>query len=763
MNYESIFRAVSFSPEMLSEPSAWLGHLPFAGWVILNLKPNIFVELGSHAGHSYFAFCQAVNESGLHTKCFGIDTWLGDGITTGYYDNDVYTKVHAHNNERYSAFSKLLRMTFDEALSNFEDGSIDLLHIDGLHTYEAVCHDFETWLPKLAPGAVVMFHDTMIRAENFGVWKFWQELTERYPMNLEFEHSCGLGVLQLNNCPSDKQAEWLKPGFANKQIFIEYFCVLGNRQFDRYRLTQTQEDVLQLQRIVNEGSSDTTNAKPSAGNLHIGGRIKSYKTFLFYEDFLSLMSDDVRTANGLLKINGVSYNEYNEKIEILANSRSIYSFYFGEAGKSVLREQSESKWVEPRVQAYQKWLAKLVHLISLPNFRVAIEFEDMATGDVDIPILSFHKKAGQNYVLIPDFEIYELNYYRNDKYLDNFSFQEKVDKAVFVGSTTGTNKNEDRNYCNTKQNIQFDPSVRISAAKYFEENASVFFKLPSIVQCDSADTEQYLRTLPFTQCDYMDWKEQFKYKFIISIDGNGPTCSRVAVTLLSNSVLLKYDSKWITYYHRAMRPFVDYVPVSSHEDINHTLDEIKPNYSFYSYVSLNASERFSLLFKKANVDRFYGVVLNEVYSLFFGRNATYWENRFKLDKVTHLDIEAHFANSGDIWLYPSLTIKDRAENFIQGITISPASDLFEWYDITYQVMFEDGSVSDMVFGGQFSGTKGQNKNITGFKMIARSRAEFFLSYIAIFADDESRKVSMGEWLHCDNQFIKCIVFHLDAY
>jgi hypothetical protein len=217
-----------WKPQYLKpESAAWEGHLPFAFWIMEALAPSKFIELGTYYGTSYFAFCQAVERLGLATTCFAVDTWQGDDHA-GFYGEEVFETVNAYNAERYATFSTLVRSTFDEALSHFEDGSVDLLHIDGLHTYEAVKHDFETWQPKLAPGAVVLFHDTQVRERNFGVWKLWQELKEEYPLNLEFLHSHGLGVLQLNNADADQQIDWLRWSLSEQQLMIKYFAALGD-------------------------------------------------------------------------------------------------------------------------------------------------------------------------------------------------------------------------------------------------------------------------------------------------------------------------------------------------------------------------------------------------------------------------------------------------------------------------------------------------------------------------------------------------------
>lgn len=205
--------------QLLDSTSAWFGHIPFAHWLIRNLKPRVIVELGTHAGVSYSAFCAAVHRDELGTRCFAVDTWKGDSHA-GHYPEEVYKNLNVYNEKHYGSFSTLLRRSFDDAVELFEDKSIDLLHIDGFHSYEAVSHDYNTWKKKLSDRAVVLFHDTNEYHEGFGVHRFWAEI-RRDNSNFEFLHSHGLGIL----CT----------GTSVPKALID-LCELNNEQTNRLRL-----------------------------------------------------------------------------------------------------------------------------------------------------------------------------------------------------------------------------------------------------------------------------------------------------------------------------------------------------------------------------------------------------------------------------------------------------------------------------------------------------------------------------------------------
>ena len=186
-------RCAWLEPHNLSSPAPWAGHIPFAAWLMAATRPRTLVELGVYSGISYLAFCQAAVAYGVSLRAWGVDTWQGDEHA-GHYGQRILDTLRAQHDAPYGAFSTLLQKTFDQALADIPDGSVDLLHIDGLHTYEAVRHDFESWQCKLSERAVVLFHDIEVRRDDFGVWRYWAEITQHYP-SLSFAHSNGLGVL----------------------------------------------------------------------------------------------------------------------------------------------------------------------------------------------------------------------------------------------------------------------------------------------------------------------------------------------------------------------------------------------------------------------------------------------------------------------------------------------------------------------------------------------------------------------------------------
>jgi len=207
-------------------------------------EPELIVELGTYYGASYFAFAQAILDEDMKCDLFGVDTWEGD-VHTGFYSQEVFdhfTKVIADQYNKDERL-KFYQAPFDWAVDRFQDNSINVLMIDGNHSYQSSRHDFETWLPKLKNNGTVFFHD--IAHNKFGVHAYWEELRAMYP-HFEIKNENGLGMLfpkgtvTYNRLYRDSfyRHHVKKPKKTDARIGI-YTAIYGDYDVPQHQVVQT--------------------------------------------------------------------------------------------------------------------------------------------------------------------------------------------------------------------------------------------------------------------------------------------------------------------------------------------------------------------------------------------------------------------------------------------------------------------------------------------------------------------------------------------
>jgi len=114
---------------------------------------SVIVEIGSYLGASTTFLAAAAKENQSLVYC--VDTWLNDAMTEG--PRDTYQEFIS-NTTLYQQQIYPLRGKSEDIAKEFVN-QIDLLFLDGDHSYSGCRLDVESWLPKLKNGGIIVFHD----------------------------------------------------------------------------------------------------------------------------------------------------------------------------------------------------------------------------------------------------------------------------------------------------------------------------------------------------------------------------------------------------------------------------------------------------------------------------------------------------------------------------------------------------------------------------------------------------------------------------
>jgi predicted O-methyltransferase YrrM len=122
------------------------------------------VEIGSFMGLSALVMAKTLYfRQNYTTRIFCVDTWEG---SIEHKEMDVVRKgelfdIFKRNIEEsgLAAFFIPIRKASVTASKDFQDLSLDLVFVDGDHTFEGVLSDLNSWYPKLKPGGVFLGHD----------------------------------------------------------------------------------------------------------------------------------------------------------------------------------------------------------------------------------------------------------------------------------------------------------------------------------------------------------------------------------------------------------------------------------------------------------------------------------------------------------------------------------------------------------------------------------------------------------------------------
>lgn len=253
--------------------------------------------------------------------------------------------------------------------------------------------------------------------------------------------------------------------------------------------------------------------------------------------------------------------------------------------------------------------------------------------------------------------------------IKSINWNNKIEKAVFRGATTGAGTNS-----NTNQRLKaLDISESADGAKLLDVGITSWNFRPR-----KYEGELYLQTIErstYPKANKLNLQEQSNFKYILTLEGH-VAAYRLSYELSTESVILLADSKWKMWFYKFLKPYVHYVPVS--EDLSNLKQQIiwcQDNDLKCKEIALNAKKFYDIFLNTKGILDFLQKQLWEL-SNFTGfydyfPDLLLWsieDEKQQLKKIIYNDLEFKFdlppgprcigRLDGMLKVFQSKTIKD---------------------------------------------------------------------------------------------------------
>jgi predicted O-methyltransferase YrrM len=151
-------------------------------WLVEELAPQTVLEIGTYAGGTLYCLCRLAQPD---ATIVSIDKPMGR--FGGHYTDERAEEMQMLFPREQQALKLIqddsqLPSTLERLEGILDGRKLDLLFIDGDHTYEGVKSDFEMYSPLVREGGMIVFHDILDHGPDSGceVATYWNEIRDDY-------------------------------------------------------------------------------------------------------------------------------------------------------------------------------------------------------------------------------------------------------------------------------------------------------------------------------------------------------------------------------------------------------------------------------------------------------------------------------------------------------------------------------------------------------------------------------------------------------